>query len=180
MRRWGCSRAATDSDDLRIPGRTALTHDEETTMTDTKKIEMLRTEIEAAEHRVLKAPIETRATEQKYLDTLRAELARKETTMNKHTLEIINDVIDGIVEGAAKAERQTGLSNAPVYGGETFPEGGFRAGWVPRKLGWMSDYGHAAWDGALEVLKAIGVDVDAPVREADVVPVLEFPAVLAL
>jgi len=43
-----------------------------------KTTETLRTEIRAAETRVLTAPLETRATEQAYLDALCAELGQLE------------------------------------------------------------------------------------------------------
>lgn len=40
------------------------------------------------------------------------------------------------------------------------------AGIVPSSVMWTEDRGNWAWDGALSMMRAIGIDVDAPLTDA--------------
>lgn len=76
---------------------------------------------------------------------------------NDAILLLINQTVEAIHADASVPGQDTGY---PRYGMDSC--GRVTAGMAPSGILWTTDRGNWMWDGALVVLRAMGIDTDAP------------------
>lgn len=79
------------------------------------------------------------------------------------TLHVVDQALKAIHADHTVLEEESFPSSyvgSPSYQGRDIQ--GVKAGMIPRDIVWSGDRGNWMWDGALHVLRAMGVDTKAP------------------